>query len=417
MNGFGAARTDDATQNPAIWSWHMAGLEELVVNTVRVPPLLRAQGGADLLTGVDDMLGFRYADRRAVPAQHFNPVGIAVPPNASSVNGSWTTFPVPFPHVAGVTGLDYAQARPANLAFVGQHQFEFIGIHGTSTDNGVTWQAFPALPQDTLYDGNGAPFAASAIGGQVAMSPTNPANMIWAPSYGSFPQVTFDGGAHWSLMQNLDHGPAPAPGGPPSTAQTHYTDVPPAFANSISPYVIARILTADRADPDGRTFYYLDFTTLFISHDGGATWHQGASGPDFPAFIVHPTVLSNPATVGDVWLVFARNPLDLRTNPLFHSTDGGLTFAPVAVVVSCDQATFGAPLAKGGPPTLFIAGRVGTDTADALYKSADLGASWTRISTPSREAFPAIAVLEGDMRTPGLLYVGLGGRGVLYGAP
>ena len=417
-NGFGVARTDDAADLPsAVWSWHMRNLEELVVNTIRVPPLPRAAGGADLLTGTDDMLGFRYAARLSVPSQHFNPVGIAVPAGYGYANGNWTVFPVPFPQVAGVTSMDYAATVPQHMAFVGQHQFEFIGIHGTSSDNGRTWQAFPNLPADTLYDSNGNPVAASAIAGQVAMSPTNPANMIWAPAYGSYPQVTFDGGRHWSLMTNLDHGPAPAPGGPTTNAQTHFTDIGPTFANSISSYVVANVLAADRADPAGATFYYLDFTTLYITHDGGATWRKGATGPNFPAFIVHPTVLSNPAKPGDVWLAFGRNATDLRLNPLFHSTDGGMTFATVAGVTSCDHATFGAPSAAGGPPTLFISGRVGADTADAVYKSADLGHSWVRISDPTREAFPGLQTMEGDMRTPGLVYLGLAGRGVLYGTP
>ena len=63
------------------------------------------------------------------------------------------------------------------------------------------------------------------------------------------------------------------------------------------------------------------------------------------------------------------------------------------------------------------AGRVGADTADALYKSPDLGVTWTRISDPATEAFPGMNALEGDMRQPDLVYVGLAGRGVIYGSP
>ena len=413
-NGFGVHRTSDITAAQPVWSWQMKNLEELVVNTVLVPPL---KGGAAFLTGAFDMLGLRYADRSTVPTQHFNPVGIATPSGYEWANGSDQQFPSPFPHVAGVTSIDYAYRAPARMAMVGLHQWQFVGIHGTSDDNGRSWTAFPALPSDTLYDGNGTPYAASAIAGQVAMSPTNPLNIIWAPAYGSYPQVTLDGGRTWRLMRDLDATPPTPTGGPPTIASTHWQYLAPTFSNSISPWVVSNLLSADRADPTGQTFYYLAFTTLYITHDGGLTWRKGASQPEFPSFIVHPNLLSNPATPGDLWLVFARNDDDVRLNPLFHSTDGGLTFTAVAGVSSCNKATFGAPSIAGGPPTLYIAGRVGSDSADALYKSPDLGQTWTRISDPATQAFPGMSAIEGDMRTRDLLYIGTAGRGVMFGTP
>jgi photosystem II stability/assembly factor-like uncharacterized protein len=62
-----------------------------------------------------------------------------------------------------------------------------------------------------------------------------------------------------------------------------------------------------------------------------------------------------------------------------------------------------------------VHGRVPGDTADAIYKSEDSGATWIRLSDPNRMQFGEINSLEGDMRTKDLVYVGLSGRGVMFG--
>jgi hypothetical protein len=50
-----------------------------------------------------------------------------------------------------------------------------------------------------------------------------------------------------------------------------------------------------------------------------------------------------------------------------------------------------------------------------MYKSEDLGLSWVAINDPVVQDFSAISWIEGDMRTPNLVYVARGGRGVMYG--
>jgi hypothetical protein len=50
-------------------------------------------------------------------------------------------------------------------------------------------------------------------------------------------------------------------------------------------------------------------------------------------------------------------------------------------------------------------------TADAIYKSTDMGASWIQIGDPALMQFGEISALEGDMRTQDLVYVANGGRG------
>ena len=62
-----------------------------------------------------------------------------------------------------------------------------------------------------------------------------------------------------------------------------------------------------------------------------------------------------------------------------------------------------------------IHGRTGGATTDAIFRSLDLGTSWTPVSDPTQQQFGNISALEGDMRQADLVYVGTGGRGIFYG--
>ena len=63
-NGWGVARTDDVTVATPSYTWLMTNLEELDTNIVRVPPKPKDRGGADLLSGVHDMIGFRHVEQQ-----------------------------------------------------------------------------------------------------------------------------------------------------------------------------------------------------------------------------------------------------------------------------------------------------------------------------------------------------------------
>lgn len=414
-NGWGVARTDDVTVANPTYKWLMKNLEELDANMVRVPPKPKTLGGADLLSAVQDMIGFRHEDRNQVPTVRFNPVNIPINPAYQWANPSWTTYPTPFPHVAGATGLDYSYKNPDYAAFVGFHQWQaYWPIHGITQDNGKTWRAFDSVPSEMLWkwDKSGQELVMPS-GGQIAMSPTNPQNMVWAPSWGTWPHYTTDGGKTWKLTYNVDHPLPPVPYDPQNNDHTHYTALPKAWANGISPWVSTYILAADRQDPQGKTFYYYDGWTFYYSTDGGANWRKGASGT-LPSWKLRPTIVSNPTKTGDVWMSFARNPEEATGNKLYRSTDGGKTFVSIPSVDSCEFMTFG----KGSSdtnPYIYIFGRVGGATKDTMYKSENMGQSWIQISNPDVLQFPGIVHLEGDMRSPNLVYVSLTGRGIMMG--
>ncbi len=393
-NGYGVARTDDVTVPTPFWGWQMQNLEEMVAKILRVPP---KPGGADLLANVADMMGFRIEDRNQTPSSIYNPVGIPV--NSAfkwAMPQTWTTYPSPFPHIAMGTGLDYAYKKPDHAAFVGWHQWQYWPVYGYTSDNGRSWRAFASVPK-LRWDKKKQQYAEKTpMGGQIAMSPTDPQNMVWTPTRSVDPHFTKDGGNTWQPCKLTDGRP-----------------LPNAWANSISPWVTPFLLAADRADPQGQTFYYFDGNTFYISKDGGTTWNQGASG-GFPKWNVSLAVVVNPTQAGEIWLSFTRNRNAVQANKLYRSVDGGKTFQPVETVKSAEMIAFG----KGSSPTqpfVYIFGQVGNANQNAIYKSADLGKTWQQISNPKLQQFPGLTFMEGDMRTPNLVYVSLGGRGIMVG--
>ncbi|MEA5571165.1 exo-alpha-sialidase [Calothrix sp. UHCC 0171] len=414
-NGWGVARTDDVTAKTPVYKWMMNNLEELDSNMVRVPPKPKAQGGADLISAVQDKIGFRHINRNQVPTASISPKNIPINPAFKWANPDWKFYPQPFPHIAGATGIDYSYSHPDRMAFVGFHQWQgFWGIHGISNDNGKNWQAFASVPTEELWkkDKSGKE-KVSAIAGQIAISPTNPQNMVWSPTWGTWTHYTTNGGKTWQLSRNLDHKPKPEPFDEKNNDHLHYNALPKSWGNSINPWVSSYILAADRKDSQGKTFYYFDGSAFYYSLDGGVNWRK-SKAEKFPSWVLRPAIVPNPAQQGDVWMSFARNPEDVNGNPLYHSTDGGKTFKIVASVKSCEFVAFGKGKAAN-IPYIYIFGKVGNATKESIYKSEDMGKNWFPISDPNILQFPGITYMEGDMRTSNLLYVALTGRGIMVG--
>ncbi len=361
-NGYGVIETDDVTVSSTAWTWQMTNLEELVVQKVKVPPLVTVPGttqaGADLLSAVADMVGFRHTSRSIVP-------------RATTDH---------FLYVAQSTGITYCASQPQNAAFVGWDETNVSApMSGITSDGGLTWKHIPNTSPGTA--------------GRIAMASENPLHMVWAP-YNAAPQYTTDGGATWH-------------------AATHNGAPLAASWQLINQWWAGDILAPDLVAAG--TFYYFDNGNFYYSNDGGSTWTLGnTSWPVDPHYVLNVSIVSNPTKAGDLWMAFAPNSNQPWTYPLLHSTDGGKSFNVVGTIASANYVAFGKGLTSA-TPAIYFHGQVPGATADAIYESLDTGATWTQISDPVRMQFGEINSLEGDMRTRDLVYVGNGGRGIFYG--
>jgi uncharacterized protein (TIGR03437 family) len=358
-NGYGVIATEDFTVAAPVCSWRMQNLEELVVEDIKVPPLA---GGADLFSAVADMIGFRHASRDAVPGATLGAIN----------------------YVAQGTSVAYCASQPQYMAWVGWDEAVGwqAGMTGYSSDNGQTW----------------TPFASTSPGsaGKIAMSATDPTRLVWAPTHSLTPQYSTDAGHTWQ--------PCRLSGG----------NALPGSWQLSNEWWNGNVLAADRVD--GNRFYYYDNGAFYFSLDGGATWQAGNSTwpTTLPVqYTILVNIVPNPATAGDVWLSMAANENQPGRFPLFHSIDGGNTFAVVGSVDSANFVAFGKGTDAG--PAIYIHGRAGGATADAIYRSLDLGTSWAQVSDPAQQQFGNISALEGDMRQADLVYAATSGRGIFYG--
>lgn len=177
-------------------------------------------------------------------------------------------------------------------------------------------------------------------------------------------------------------------------------------------------LVADRQDAS--RFYALDFESgsVSASHDGGASFTRlptrglPALAADRPANREAPWPLyATPGRSGDLWLTSRAG--------LFHSIDGGLSFARIDAGVSVWALGFGRPVPSPGKgaayPTLFALGA--RDGTQAIWRSTDRGRSWLRVNDADHEYGRRFRSISGDPRVFGRVYVGTDGRGIVYGEP
>jgi hypothetical protein len=265
------------------------------------------------------------------------------------------------PLFSNTNGLDFAESNPSIVARVGTPSGS--GARGaTSTDGGGSWTPFAGSPAAT---GSSTPSA-----GTIAVS-ADGGTFVWAPSGGKPSFSTNQGGA-WTTSNF------------PSGASTTSLRV-----------------AADRVNP--MKFYAASRTAIFISTDGGANFAAVATPPPSMSY---GRLRAVPGVEGDLWVATSA--------ALIHTPDGGTTWTAVAPVMATNAVSFGAPKTAGGYPAVYIAASV--SSVWGVYRSDDTGATWTRVDDPQHQ-FGSIGCLAGDPRQYGRVYLGTGGRGIIYGDP
>jgi hypothetical protein len=283
------------------------------------------------------------------------------------------------------------------------------------------------------------------------------ADMAWAdPQYmatigvvlgtgTSFGFWSGDGGKTWAKFATLAPGAAANAGQEASIAVTARNKAVWAPANSVPSYtadngatwvptnlpavnsVFPRgyRLAADRQNPnkvyayDSGGHWWGTPGKVYVSTDGGHTFtlSAGSVAADLaPNYFANTSLAVNPNVEGDLWLADG--------NAVYHSADSGATWTklssfasifrgnPWADVQGASAVALGKP--KPGAAysaAVYVVGVVGG--VWGVYRSDDAGATWTRFNDDAHQ-FGGIGVMAADQNVHGRIYVSGTGRGLLH---
>jgi len=262
------------------------------------------------------------------------------------------------PTISNTTSLDYAELRPSVIVRSGNSS-PYLGV---STDGGATWTPAATQPAET------------SEGGTVAVS-ADGARLVWSPG-GAAVHHSTDGGATWTASAGV-----------------------PAGAT----------VESDRVNP--QRFYAYAGGVFYASTDGGASFAAtGAAGLPSQGNVRFKAL---PGVEGDVW--FAGGDEAGGVYGLWHSTDGGGSFARLSTVEEADTIGFGKPAPRRRYPTLFSSARI--RGVRGIFRSDDAGRSWVRINDDRHQYAWTGAAITGDPRVYGRVYIATNGRGIVYGDP
>ena len=266
---------------------------------------------------------------------------------------------------ASTRDIVYAGGKPEVIVRIGNGGRGLSAHAAISDDGGKTWKA---LAHD-CPGGNGGQ-------GKLAIS-ADGNTIVWTPQRGSA-YVTYDRGITWTNCQGLASG--------------------------------GRV-TADPVSPS--RFYSFDGQTgkLMASTNAAATFEataaelptvQGGGRGGGGNMLAATTGIE-----GDLWV-------GSRSEGLYHSTDGGVSFTKVTSVSGADALGFGKAALGKTFPAVFLLGNI--NNLHARYRSDDASQTWIRIDDNQHQFGNAnVPTIIGDPRIYGRVYFTTGGRGVIYG--
>lgn len=263
------------------------------------------------------------------------------------------------PIFANTESLDFAENNPSFIVRTGTSE-RGLPRGAYSTDGAKSWTPFGSEPE-----GRGA--------GAVAVS-ADGITIVWTPR---------DGAAHYSR----DHG----------MRWTRSAGIPEKLK-----------VVSDRANPN--KFYAYDGGSgqIYASADGGETF--SVSAKQLPTG--YGTLHAVPGLEGELWLSTGSGARHTAGSGLYRATGSGRNFVHVKTVGEVYALGFGRAAPGESYPAIYVVGKIGS--VEGFFRSDDTGKTWVRIND-DRHQFGQINVITGDPRIYGRVYVGTGGRGILYG--
>ncbi|KAL2831751.1 hypothetical protein BDW59DRAFT_124599 [Aspergillus cavernicola] len=339
------------------WYIQAQGIEESVALAMASPN----GGPSHLLTGLGDINGYRYDDLD-VPQPMFD-----------------------LPVFSNLNALDWAGQKPRTIIRAGPcgHNYtDGCGLAAHSVDGGSTWTKFTTcIPGVEVGTPNPGVIAIDASGKHI----------VWSSAMTTY----------WPALQAITSRTNES--GPYSTTDLGKTWVSPTGFNAQTPNI-----SADRVQPG--TFYSFTDKNWYLSRDGGLSYRsfkaKDVGLPVYPGAVP----IANFNRGGEIWLALG----DLG---VYHTQNFGRRWTRITGRgVAARHLTIGAGARRSSKPALFIVGKAATHgplSQDGVYRSDDNGKTWVRVNDEEHQ-YGGVAMIQGDPRVYGRVYLGTGGRGIVY---
>lgn len=270
------------------------------------------------------------------------------------------------PVMGNTVSLDWAGQNPLFVARVGSPNSASTSpcnYGAYSTDGGATWQPF-----------DGCAAGAANGSGTIAVDASGTMMMWNTPSGSNAPQYSTDNGGGWSVTSGL-------------------------------PQLLTPV--ADKVTP--KLFYAFDGANFYSTTTSGGTVFTKVNRTTFQVVVTGRVPVVNFARAGDLWL-------PLGGYGLYHSTDSGVTWKPVTSVLQANQVAVGAanPRARTGVQSIFLYGAISPSTTIAVFRSDNNGSTWVRVNDDAHQ-YGGPSVMAADPRVYGRVFLGMNGRGIVYG--
>jgi hypothetical protein len=357
--GYGGHETFDLTDmdngSPTLWHVMTTGIEETVTLDLLSPP-----AGANLISAIGDYGGFVHWDSDKPAAE-----------------GNFDNL-----RFGNTNSVACAEKNPGIIVRVGHATNDNKDQNiGYSIDSGKTWQ--PASMPDK-----------EAKLGFISLS-SDGSTWIWSPS-------------------PIRHGYGP---------ESKLTELPVYFTrNKGRDWDVCKGIpdntrvVADKVNP--KKFYGIDLFAgkLFISSDGGMNFLEMSL--NIPGGIPktrenrgdrrggQDKIYTAPGKEGDLWIA--------AFDGLYHTLDEGRSSSKLNGVQEINVFGFGKGFPGSNYSALYLVGTV--DGQYGIFRSDDIAKTWVRIND-DKHRWGLILQITGDPRIYGRVYVGMHGRGILYGDP